>query len=235
MNEIKPFEWQRLILGDGTSWAFLLEVGFRTFIMYLVLLAFFRLSGRREIRQLSIFDLIIIVGLGSAAGDPMFYDDVALLPALTVFLVILAMYKFISYLGDKNPKLENWLQGEPVCILDEKGFYAHELESRGMDREDLFAQLRLQNVEHLGQVRRVYLEASGQFSLFFQPDEAVTPGLPTWPEVLESALKHIDAAGTFSCCHCGHTVHFPAPKAQPLCDRCGGLHWVPSQSTLRVK
>ena len=63
------------IFTDGVELSFLVEIGARTVIMFLIILVILRLSGRRGIRQLTVFEVAIIISLGSAAGDPMFLCD----------------------------------------------------------------------------------------------------------------------------------------------------------------
>jgi len=60
-----------MLLGEE-SVDFLIEVVCRSAIMFCFVLVALRASGKRGIKQLSIFELVIIIGLGSAAGDPMF-------------------------------------------------------------------------------------------------------------------------------------------------------------------
>ena len=84
------FDWQQLLLG-GEKWGFLLETVLRTFFMFLIILTALRLLGKRGVKQLSVFELVVIIGLGSAAGDPMFYKDVGLLPALVVFIMLIVL------------------------------------------------------------------------------------------------------------------------------------------------
>ena len=75
MNVILNFDWENLLLGER-DWQFLLMVALRTAAMFLVILIGLRMLGKRGVSQLSVFELGVIVGLGSAAGDPMFYKDV---------------------------------------------------------------------------------------------------------------------------------------------------------------
>lgn len=84
------FSWNELMLGNE-NWDFLPETILRTFIMFIVAFVSLRLLGKRGVKQLSIFELVVIICLGSAAGDPMFYKDVGILPAITVFASIVAI------------------------------------------------------------------------------------------------------------------------------------------------
>ena len=82
MPDITPFDWHRILLSDEAPPLFLAEVALRAVVMYLLILGALRISGRRGVRQLSLFELTIILGLGSAAGDAMLYHDTPLLHAL---------------------------------------------------------------------------------------------------------------------------------------------------------
>ena len=65
----------------------------------LLLLASLRVTGRRGVRQLSIFELSIILTLGSTADDTMFYHDTPLLPVV-VFGMVSGMYWFFNRLTE---------------------------------------------------------------------------------------------------------------------------------------
>ena len=74
--QIIAFDWHRLWIGDLTPW-FMLEVCFRTAVMFVWLLLMIRVIGKRGVGQFSVLELSIVVALGSAAGNPMFYADVS--------------------------------------------------------------------------------------------------------------------------------------------------------------
>ncbi|RYG40787.1 MAG: DUF421 domain-containing protein, partial [Chitinophagaceae bacterium] len=90
------FSWKELLLGDQ-EWDFLPEVGLRTFVMFAVILIGLSILGKRGVKQLSVFELVVIIGLGSAAGDPMFYKDVGLIPAFIVFAIVISLYSLVTH------------------------------------------------------------------------------------------------------------------------------------------
>ncbi|CAN5371683.1 DUF421 domain-containing protein [soil metagenome] len=234
-NMVEAFEWGRIFKGDQYTWFFLFEVMFRTGFMFLLMVLFFRLSGKTEIKQLNIYDVIIIVGLGSAAGDPMLYDDVPLLNGVIVFITVLALYRFISFLTGRSKKLDRWLEGEVRCLLDDKNYVnLQSLKKERVEINDLFSALRLQNVSQLGQVERIYIEISGEFSVFFLKPEDVKQGLPIYPEEVAGAKAHIDLPGYHSCKSCGYTQNFQQPTAKPVCPVCKNLFWVKASGRQRI-
>ncbi|WP_312083434.1 hypothetical protein [Epilithonimonas hominis] len=62
-------DFKQILLGSE-DWNFLLETVLRTSIMFVIIILGLRLLGKRGVKQLSIFELVVIIGLGSAAGDP---------------------------------------------------------------------------------------------------------------------------------------------------------------------
>src|SRR5688572_17234972 len=102
------FDWERILFNE-TPVNFLLEVALRSTIMFLMLLIVLKLAGKRGVKQLSIFEMVIIISLGSAAGDPMFYEDVGIVHALVVFVIVMGLYRFITWLTGKSSWVEKFL------------------------------------------------------------------------------------------------------------------------------
>ncbi|HTF98327.1 MAG TPA: hypothetical protein VL995_19465, partial [Cellvibrio sp.] len=72
--DMTPFDLQRMLI-DELPFSFLYEVVFRASLAFVAVFLFLKCSGRRGVRQLSLFELVVILTLGSAAGDVSFYHD----------------------------------------------------------------------------------------------------------------------------------------------------------------
>ncbi len=118
------FDWERILVNDAPA-EFLLEVVIRSAIMFLTLLVVLKLAGKRGVKQLSVFEMVIIISLGSAAGDPMFYEDVAILHAIVVFIIVLVLYRFITWLTGKSRGVERFFEGKTECLVDDGKFSMH--------------------------------------------------------------------------------------------------------------
>ena len=140
MLQYSGLEWDQVLLGKE-SLAFLLEVVVRTIIMYLGILIALRSLGKRGVKQLSIFELVIIIGFGSAAGDPMFYKDVGVVNALVVFLVIILLYKLTTYLITKSERIDKIAEGK---------FSIANFNKEPLGYDEFFSEMRQQSVSHLG-------------------------------------------------------------------------------------
>ncbi|RYD52948.1 MAG: DUF421 domain-containing protein [Sphingobacteriales bacterium] len=229
-----PFEWRRLLIGEDHPWTYLLEIMFRSVTMYTILLVFFKITGKKGIKQLTVFDLILIIGLGSAAGDPMFMADVPLLHALTVFVVILMLYLGLNRLTQVSHKVDVLLQGETTQLVKDGIVNLKQLKSEGWTTLELFAELRQNSISHLGQIRRAYLEFSGELSIYYFEDEQVIAGLPLYPENLKTASPVITEGGTYSCVQCGYTHAFPDAATAIACPHCSCTKVVTSICEKRI-
>lgn len=228
----KIFDWSTLLFGEQNAW-FVLEILFRTLVMYIVILMGLRLVGKRGVRQLSVFELVVIIGLGSAAGDPMFYQEVGLVSALFVFLTIVLAYRITTYFTAKSKKFEELIEGKTICLIEDGRFCHKRFSKEDLAQDEFFAELRNRGVSQIGQIERGYLETSGEVSLFFYRDEDVKPGLPILPHEFEQPVTVISEKADYACRHCGSTFTLgPAPAH--TCTECGHDHWVKASNRRRI-
>ena len=224
-------DWRSLLLGEE-EWSFLPQILLRSTIMFIVTITALRIIGRRGIMQ-GVFELVTIITLGSAAGDPMFYKKVGLLPAILVFVSIVLLYKIVNHFVARFKSFEHLVEGHYIRLVEECRFSIEELKYSELNKDEIVADLRLKGVTHLGQIDAAYIEASGKMSVFFLPDEKVVHGLPVLPELFESASEEIKEKGIYSCEYCGYTEEI-RPTKKHSCKVCDHKKWVKSIDDTRV-
>ena len=224
------FEWERLLFNKLPA-VFVFEVAFRSAVMFTIVLIALRATGKRGVKQLSIFETVIIIALGSAAGDPMFYEDVGLIPALVVFTTVILLYRLVTWLTGKSKWFEKLIEGDTVCLIKNGKFSLSEFKKESLAQDEFFSELRLKSVEHLGQIRNAYLEPSGELSVFFCDHSEVVPGLPILPHLYNKKTKLINSKGLYACTFCGHTESLEEGTSH--CTECGKDTWVLAIKTLR--
>ena len=226
-------DWHQIFFGQEEN-SFYLEIIFRTIIMFLVVVITLKLTSKRAIKQLSIFEMVMIIALGSAAGDPMFYKEVGILQAVTVFLIVLISYRIIIWLITKFEKVEFLLEGKPIYIIKEGRFTKRSSTEMELGADELFSELRNKNINHLGQIKTALLETNGTISILFFKDEEIIPGLPIWPEDYNKKSKNISEEGLYACSNCGLTeiIH---PTDLQKCDFCKNDEWLITLDCQRVE
>ncbi len=228
----EDLKWKSILLGEE-NFGFLFETSLRTVIMFVVIVIGLRLLGKRGVKQLSVFELVVIIGLGSAAGDPMFYKDVGVLPAFIVFAMIIILYRLVTYFIGKNKKFEILIEGKSVCLIKDGVFALDNFKKEPLGEDEFFAELRMNSISHLGQIEQAIVETSGNISIFYYADEEVKYGLPVMPDSLKKSIKKISETAHYSCIFCGYTQKLE-PVERVICSTCKKDEWVKSSNRKRV-
>lgn len=229
-TQMDLLDWKRILFNDLQP-NFLIEVFFRSIVMFSILLVALKIAGKRGVKQLSVFEMVIIIGLGSAAGDPMLYEDVGLLPAITVIFAIILFYKGITFLTVISPKFEELLEGKTQCLIEEGEFSLHSFEKENLAQDEFFLELRLKSIEHLGQIKNAYIETNGEISTFYYADDDVKYGLPILPQLYQTKSEIITEDGIYACSFCGNVEEVTTNGR--TCENCQKKEWVRAIKTIR--
>src|SRR5688572_16069737 len=168
-TEYTPFDLHRMFIGDEFSLLFIAEILVRTAIMYLSALLLVRFIGKRGLGQLSPFEYLVVITMGSATGDPMFYPEVPLLHGAVVLTMIVALKKLFLKLSQKSGIISTFVESPPTLLIDHGVLLEDHLKSEAMSKDDLFVKLREAGIEDLGEIRYAFIEPSGQVSIFRLP------------------------------------------------------------------
>jgi uncharacterized membrane protein YcaP (DUF421 family) len=220
-EEIHWLDWHRILMGTAPG-EFLLEVLVRTIIIYFFLLVVLRLLGKRMGGQLTISEVAVMLTLGAIISVPMQVPDKGLLQGILVLLCALFFQRGVNYLGIRSRKIERILQGEERLLIKDGTLFIDELGSMMISREQMFAVLRGEKIFNLGEVRRVYIEACGLFSIFKYPE--ARPGLSLLPPGDEGANSELSVDNEITVCsQCGNQP--TKDEMNKPCKNCKSNEW----------
>jgi uncharacterized membrane protein YcaP (DUF421 family) len=225
-QQIVAFDFQRMFFGDGPP-LFYLEILVRTLIIYFFTLILLRWLGSRTVGQLSTIEFLLVIALGSAVGDAMFYPDVPLLHAMVVVTIIVVANRMLDRVMQTNTQAERFIDGQPREVIRDGVLSARFLRKGPISRDELFQRLRECGIEHTGEVRRAYIEKDGQVTAFRYRDgvHKGLPIVPPFPVERPAAIELEDAEGkTLSCMRCGKI----RAGTEVECTNCGDRHWTES-------
>lgn len=226
------FDLHKFLINDQ-PYTFLIEVIVRVFIAYAVVFIFLKISGRRGVQQLSLFEVVVILTLGSASGDVTFYDDVPVLPVILVFVVLLLLYRLTTWAMTKSSYIYSLVEGDVVTLIADGKYVSTNLDRLNISEDEFLMELRLKGTEHLGQIRRGLVEVDGQLCLYFYDDKDVVPGLSVLPKEHRPCFDKIPHDGQFACNRCGEVQHMTEGDQGP-CPECGRSVWSLALDTLRT-
>lgn len=229
-NDFKVFDFHRIFFGDF-PYTFMLEIVFRTVLMYLYCIFLLRVLGKRGMGQLSTLELAIILCFGSAVGDPMMGKDVPIIHGFVAITVVAFLQIMLEKVINKNKKVEQVMEGTANCVVSEGIIQLDCLKTDNLSQEDLFRSLRSKDVEQLGQVHKAYFETTGQVSVTFRSPKNITPGLSILPAGMIGEAEKIGASDQvlkdtiFSCSTCGFSKKVFKNHLPGNCENCNGSTW----------
>ncbi len=142
-----------------------LEIVARTTIIYLFVVLGLRLLGKRELGQMSVYDLVLIVVIANSVQNAMVGDDTTLGGGLVAALTLLVINRAFTWLIVQRPDIRQWLLGQPVLIVRDGHLLWGPMRQEGISREHVIAAMHEHGVSELENVQMAVLEVDGTISI----------------------------------------------------------------------
>ncbi len=142
----------------------------KTIVVYLFLIAGLRLLGKRELGQMSIYDLVLIVVIANAVQNAMVGQDTSLGGGLVAAITLLLLNRAFTWAIIRHAKLRRMIIGEPVLLVRDGHLLPGALQKEGVTPEHVMAAMREHGVGKLSDVQMAVLEDDGTISIV--PKEA---------------------------------------------------------------
>jgi uncharacterized membrane protein YcaP (DUF421 family) len=220
-EEIMLSDWYRILIGEVPP-VFILEIVVRIAFVYLLLMISMRVLGKRMSAQMSRNEMAALVSLAAAIGVPILSPDKGLLPALVIAIVVVAVSKATSQWSAKNERVETITQGSIDTLIEDSVMNVKAMTKARISKERVMSELRSEKIKHTGEVKRLFMEANGSFTLIKQKNPK--PGLAVIPDSDIDFLKELKPDGILVCYHCGNPN--TNNNNSLLCNNCGSKKWV---------
>ena len=143
----------------------LLGVAIRTLVVYLFLIAVLRLAGKREMGQLSVLDLVLVLVISNSVQNAMVGSNVTVWGGLVAVIVLIATDRALVYMRGRSHRFARFFEGEPTLLVREGQVLEGAMEREGVDRRELQQALREHGYLDLDEVRLAVLEVDGTISV----------------------------------------------------------------------
>jgi uncharacterized membrane protein YcaP (DUF421 family) len=142
----------------------LLQIVLRTGVIYLLVLIGVRLSGKREVGQMTPFDLTLLLLLSNSVQNAMTGPDTSLLGGVIAAATLLILNYVVADLAGANRRLRKMIEGEPTLLIhDGKTIESHMAKER-VSMDELHRALREHGINSCDQVALAVLEVDGSIS-----------------------------------------------------------------------
>lgn len=162
MNWQKLFEvdWEKIFVPESS----LVELIIRGTLMYFALFFVLRFL-RRGIGGIGIADLLVIVIIADAAQNGMTGDYKSVTEGMVLVSTIAAWDMILDYLGFQSPLIQRLLRPRPLSLIKNGEMIKRNMRRETVTEEELFAQLRLQGILDISEVKEARLEGDGKLSI----------------------------------------------------------------------
>ena len=165
-------------------------VALKALLLYVSAVLFFRLGKRRSLTDLSPFDFIAAVAVGSVVGRVPNAHDASYLSGVVTLAAVLAAHAAVTRLR-QFPSVAQLIDHRPRLLVARGRVLEDELLRCGLTRADLLGLLRRQGVAELDEVRFAIFEQRGHVSVI--RGAATADGEE--PGLVRDALSHAESGG----------------------------------------
>jgi len=152
------------------SWTSLIAICITAVGIYLAVIIFTRLAGKRSFSKMSSFDFAMTVAIGSIIASTVLSKSVSLLQGIVGLAMVYILQIFVAVLR-KSSKVETLIDNQPLLLMEKTTIYYENLNKARVTESDLRSKLREANVLELSQVHAVVFEATGDISVLHSKDE----------------------------------------------------------------
>ena len=148
----------------------------RTLVLYVFIILAIRLMGKRQISDMQPSELVVTLVVSDIASLPMQNTSQPLLSGVIPVLVLVSLEIATSVIMMKSRTIRKLVCGSPVVVINDGKIMQNEMRRLRLTTEDLFAQLRQQDIFNLDDVQYCIVETNGTVSVLEKPEKR-TPNL----------------------------------------------------------
>ena len=141
-----------------------MDIVARAAVMFFVLYVLLRIMGKRELGQLTPFELVVMIVLGDLIQQGVTHNDFSLTGAILAISTFAFLAIAMSWLTYLSPRAEKLLDGEPRVVIRNGKLLKENLRRDRMTQGEVESEMRLAGIANMDQVEWAILEPQGKIS-----------------------------------------------------------------------
>jgi uncharacterized membrane protein YcaP (DUF421 family) len=137
----------------------------RTALVYVALLFGLRLAGKRELGQMTPFDLVVILLIANAVQNAMVGPDTSVTGGLIAAVVLIGLNFALAYARQWIPWLRRAVEGSPTLLINDGEIVDRNLRREGIDVDEVLMAIREHGLGGPEAVKVAVLEVDGSISI----------------------------------------------------------------------
>lgn len=153
-----------------TNWHTALEIAARTSVIYVLVLLGIRLTGKRQVGQMTPFDLTLLLLLSNSVQNAMTGPDTSLLGGAVAASVLLIMNYLLARVSGLNRRARTVLEGSPTLLIHNGRLITAHCDQERVSVDEVHRALREHGVAAIAEVALAVLEVDGSISVLKYDD-----------------------------------------------------------------
>jgi uncharacterized membrane protein YcaP (DUF421 family) len=141
------------------------DIALRSALVYVAVFLGLRVMGKREMGQMTVFDLVVILLISNAVQNAMVGRDSSLQGGILAALVLLTANRGVGLLRLRGARWGRLLEGIPTVLVEDGDFIQPHLRKEGLDRGEVEMAIREHGLESVAAVKLAVLETDGSISI----------------------------------------------------------------------
>ena len=134
-------------------------------LAYIGLIVLLRISRKRTLSQLNMFDFVITVAFGSVLSTILLNNNTSLLEGLLAFALLVLFQFTITFLSVRSKKFSQIIKAEPKLLFLEGQFFRNAMKTERVTEDEMLQSIRKQGIGTLTEVKAIVLETDGTLSI----------------------------------------------------------------------
>ena len=164
------------------SWAKLGRSAILAVLAYLALLCLLRITGKRTLSKMNVYDFVFVVALGSVLASTILTQSISLADGLVAFVCLMGLQYLLSYLSVQSHQVDGVVNGVPTLIFHQGRFLESKMNQERVSAEELRAAARNNGIMDMSEIDSIVLETDGSFSIVKPSKVKGTSSLEDVPE-----------------------------------------------------
>ncbi len=140
-------------------------------IIYIILMALMRITGKRQLGELELSELIVTFLISETASEPIIHPEVPVLSVLGPVITLITMEYLFSLLALKSVRLRGILVGKPALLIVHGRIDQTQMRKNRITPDELTEALRNEGILDLSTVEYAILETNGRLNIIPTPPE----------------------------------------------------------------
>jgi uncharacterized membrane protein YcaP (DUF421 family) len=132
---------------------------------FVALFIMLRVSGKRTLSKLNVFDFVFVVAVGSVFASMIISKDVTLIEGIAALATLIAIQMLLSYLAARFPAAERIINGKPTLVLSNGEFIPGAMKKERVTEEEVRGAIRAEGVTRVEDVQAVTMENDGTLTV----------------------------------------------------------------------